>query len=54
MRFLGKAGKMVQGIFVDHFDAKNPGKLSKWLVQVGKAEDASEIERVLNEEKPTA
>ena len=47
---IGKKGTMIQGVFVDHFDTKNPTKLSKWLITVGKAEDAKEIARLLDDE----
>jgi hypothetical protein len=47
-----KGGKFVQGTFVDHMAYRDPGKPSRWLMQVGKKEDADEIARVLMEARP--
>lgn len=51
----GKAGKMVQGVFIDHLESsaakEGASQFSKWLVQVGSKEDAEEIARVLMEER---
>lgn len=51
----GGSGKMVQGIFVDHLDEKVKGEgkvgLSKWLIQVGKKEDAESMAKTLMENR---
>ena len=51
---MGGGGKMVQGAFVDHLDSRDGDKwkLGKWLMQVGKAEDAKEMARVLMANRP--
>ena len=46
----GKTGKQITGSFWDHL-ADKPG-LGKWLVQVGKKEDADEVGRILQEKEP--
>lgn len=47
----GKAGKMVQGAFVDTLESKTGSQITKWLILVGKPEDAAEIARVLMEQR---
>lgn len=46
----GKTGKQVTGTFYDHMSEK-PG-LGKWLIAVGKKEDAEEVGRILRENMP--
>ena len=48
----GKTGKQITGTFYDHL-AEKPG-LGKFLIAVGKKEDAEEISRVLKEGMPDA
>ena len=48
----GSSGKMVRAAFVDHFDTKNPKKLSQWIIVANQPEEASEIARLLQENRP--
>lgn len=45
----GASGKLVNGGFVDTLADPKGGVISRWMVQVGKKEDAAELVRVLNE-----
>lgn len=46
----GKAGKQITGTFYDHLAEKKG--LGRWLIQVGKKEDADEVGRILRENTP--
>jgi hypothetical protein len=45
---MGGKKTIISGPFVDHLAYSNAGRPSRWTMQVGKPEDADEIQKVLN------
>ncbi len=49
----GSSGKLVQGVFIDHLNGNedSKGKLTKWMIHVGKEGDAERLAEILMAER---